>query len=306
MEVRKVFAATLEKMMRENENIVMLDADLAKAGGTFGLREVFPDRAFDVGIAEANMASVAAGLAAYGFIPFIHSFAPFATRRIFDQIAVSIAYGGCNVKIIGSDPGIAAELNGGTHMSFEDVAAMCAIPDMLIFEPVDARQMELALPAIVSYDGPVYVRMFRKETPDVFTDPDYRFDMFKADMLKEGSDLSIFVTGLLTADALRAADMLEKDGISAEVINIHTLKPIDKQAVLNSVKKTGRALTVENHSVFGGLHSAVCEILCESLPAKCAAIAVNDKFGEVGRLAELKEFYGLTDRHIANKAKTLL
>lgn len=237
MEVRKVFAATLEKMMRENENIVMLDADLAKAGGTFGLREIFPDRAFDVGIAEANMACVAAGLAAYGFVPFIHSFAPFASRRIFDQIAVSIAYGGNNVKIIGSDPGIAAELNGGTHMSFEDVAAMRAIPGMLIFEPVDARQMEEAMPAIVEYDGPVYVRMFRKETPDVFTEPDYKFNLFKADVLREGTDVSIFVTGLLTSDALRAADMLREEGVSAEVINIHTLKPVDRQAVLKSVKR---------------------------------------------------------------------
>lgn len=186
MEVRKVFAATLEKMMRENENIVMLDADLAKAGGTFGLREIFPDRAFDVGIAEANMACVAAGLAAYGFVPFIHSFAPFASRRIFDQIAVSIAYGGNNVKIIGSDPGIAAELNGGTHMSFEDVAAMRAIPGMLIFEPVDARQMEEAMPAIVEYDGPVYVRMFRKETPDVFTEPDYKFQSVQSGRIERG------------------------------------------------------------------------------------------------------------------------
>ena len=287
MEVRKVFEATLEKMMRENENIVMLDADLAKAGGTFGLREIFPDRAFDVGIAEANMACVAAGLAAYGFVPFIHSFAPFASRRIFDQIAVSIAY-------------------GGNHMSFEDVAAMRAIPGMLIFEPVDARQMEEAMPAIVEYDGPVYVRMFRKETPDVFTEPDYKFNLFKADVLREGTDVSIFVTGLLTSDALRAADMLREEGVSAEVINIHTLKPVDRQAVLKSVKKTGRALTVENHSVFGGLHSAVCEILCEEFPVRCAAVAVNDRFGEVGRLNELKRFYGLTDRDIADKAKTLL
>lgn len=201
------------------------------------------------------MACVAAGLAAYGFVPFIHSFAPFASRRIFDQIAVSIAYGGNNVKIIGSDPGIAAELNGGTHMSFEDVAAMRAIPGMLIFEPVDARQMEEAMPAIVEYDGPVYVRMFRKETPDVFTEPDYKFNLFKADVLREGTDVSIFVTGLLTSDALRAADMLREEGVSAEVINIHTLKPVDRQAILKSVKKTGRALTVENHSVFGGLHS---------------------------------------------------
>ena len=210
------------------------------------------------------------------------------------------------MKIIGSDPGIAAELNGGTHMSFEDVAAMRAIPGMLIFEPVDARQMEEAMHAIVEYDGPVYVRMFRKETPDVFTEPDYKFNLFKADVLREGTDVSIFVTGLLTSDALRAADMLREEGVSAEVINIHTLKPVDRQAVLKSVKKTGRALTVENHSVFGGLHSAVCEILCEEFPVRCAAVAVNDRFGEVGRLNELKRFYGLTDRDIADKAKTLL
>ena len=207
---------------------------------------------------------------------------------------------------MGSDPGITAELNGGTHMSFEDVAAMRAIPGMLIFEPVDARQMEEAMPAIVEYDGPVYVRMFRKETPDVFTEPDYKFNLFKADVLREGTDVSIFVTGLLTSDALRAADMLREEGVSAEVINIHTLKPVDRQAVLKSVKKTGRALTVENHSVFGGLHSAVCEILCEEFPVRCAAVAVNDRFGEVGRLNELKRFYGLTDRDIADKAKTLL
>lgn len=306
MEVRKVFAATLEKLMRDNENIVMLDADLAKAGGTFGLRSVFPDRAFDVGIAEANMASVAAGLAAYGFVPFIHSFAPFASRRIFDQIAVSIAYGGNNVKIVGSDPGIAAELNGGTHMSFEDVAALRAVPDMLIFEPVDARQLELALPAIVEYQGPVYIRMFRKETPDVFVNPDYRFDLTKADLLREGKDLTIFVSGLLTADTLRAADMLEKEGISAEVVNIHTIKPIDRDAILKSAQKTGRVLTVENHSIFGGLYSAVCEILSAEYPTRCASVAINDKFGEVGKLNELKEFYGLTDRHIVQKAKSLL
>lgn len=202
MEVRKVFEATLEKMMRENENIVMLDADLAKAGGTFGLREIFPDRAFDVGIAEANMACVAAGLAAYGFVPFIHSFAPFASRRIFDQIAVSIAYGGNNVKIIGSDPGIAAELNGGTHMSFEDVAAMRAIPGMLIFEPVDARQMEEAMPCNRRIRRTGLRKDVQKGNSRRVHRAGLQIQPVQSGRVEGGDGRELFVTGLLTSDAL--------------------------------------------------------------------------------------------------------
>ena len=190
-------------------------------------------------------------------------------------------------------------------MSFEDVAAMRAIPGMLIFEPVDRKTDGGGNACNRRIRRTGYVRMFERKPPDVFTEPDYKFNLFKADVLREGTDVSIFVTGLLTSDALRAADMLREEGVSAEVINIHTLKPVDRQAVLKSVKKTGRALTVENHSVFGGLHSAVCEILCEEFPVRCAAVAVNDRFGEVGRLNELKRLYGLTDRDIADQGKDL-
>ncbi len=306
MEVRKAFAGTLQSLMEKNEKIVMLDADLAKAGGTFNLRQVFPDRAIDCGIAESNMVSVAAGLSAYGYIPFVSTFAPFLARRAFDQIAVSVVYAGQNVKLIGMDPGIAAELNGGTHMSFEDIAAMRAVSNMVVFEPVDSTQMALALPQIVDYKGPVYIRMFRKETPDVFNKPNYKFDLFKADTIKEGKDISIFVSGLLTADTVAAAEILAKEGIDAEVINIHTIKPIDEQAVLTSAKKTGRVLTVENHNKHGGLFGAVSELLSENLPTRCSYVAIEDKLGVVGKLDELKGYYGLTTQDIVKKAKSLL
>ena len=266
MEVRKAFAGKLQKLMETNDKIVMLDADLAKAGGTFNLRTVFPDRAIDCGIAECNMVSIAAGLSAYGYIPFVSTFAPFLARRAFDQIAVSVAYAGQNVKLIGMDPGIAAELNGGTHMSFEDIAAMRAVQNMVVFEPVDWIQMEQAVPQIVAHNGPVYVRMFRKETPEVFTSPDYKFDLFKADKLKDGKDLSIFVSGLSTVDVIAAAEILKKDGIDAEIINVHTIKPLDEETILKSVKKTGRVLTVENHNKYGGLFGAISELLVQKMP----------------------------------------
>lgn len=305
MEVRKAFANTLQSLMEKNPKIVMLDADLAKAGGTFSLRKVFPNRAIDCGIAECNMVSIAAGLSAYGYIPFVSTFAPFVARRAFDQIAVSVAYGGQNVKIIGTDPGISAQLNGGTHMSFEDVAAMRAIQNMVVFEPVDAIQMEQAVEQIVNYNGPVYVRMYRKDTPDVFTAPDYKFDLFKADKIKDGKDISIFVSGLSTVDVIAAGEELAKEGIDAEIINIHTVKPIDREAVIASAKKTGRVLTVENHNKFGGLYSAVSEVLSEELPTPMQYVAIEDKIGVVGKLGELKEYYGLTVKDIVAKAKKL-
>ncbi len=304
--MRKVFAAELEQLMRKNKKICLLDADLAKASGTIKLREIFPNRAFDVGIAEQNMASVAAGLSAYGFIPFITTFTPFATRRICDQIAVSIAYGGQNVKIVGTDPGIAAELNGGTHMSFEDIAVLRSIPDIVIFEPVDTAQLRQALPQIVKCDKPCYIRMFRKETPDVFTDPKYKFNLYKADKICDGKDISIFVSGLCTADAVEAKNILAKEGISAEVINVHTIKPIDAEAIVKSAAKTGRVLTVENHNVKGGLYSAVCEVLAKECPTKSDCVGVQDQFGEVGKIPQLKERYGMTVADIVEKAKALV
>ncbi len=306
MEMRKAFAAYLEKAMARNRKICVLDADLAKADGTINLRKRYPKRAFDCGIAEANMACVAAGMATYGFIPFITSFTPFATRRICDQIAVSIAYGGANVKIVGTDPGIAAELNGGTHMSFEDMAVLRSIPNMVLFEPTDTTQLLQALPQIVKYDGPVYIRMFRKETPDVFTKNNYKLKLFTADKLRDGKDLSIFTSGLCVADCLKAADLLAEKGIRAEVINIHTWKPLDEKTIVKSARKTKAVLTVENHNVMGGLYSAVCEVLARECPTKAAAVGIRDQFGEVGKLPKLKERYGMTVEDIVAEALRLL
>lgn len=299
MEMRQVLAEELDKIMEKDERIAVIDADLARANGTIGLRKKYPDRAFDVGIAEQNMASIAAGLAAYGFIPFIGSFTPFATRRICDQIAISIMYAKRNVKIIGTDPGISAELNGGTHMSFEDIGVIRSIPGIVIFEPVDAIQLAKSIPQIIDYDGAVYIRLFRKPLPQIF-DEEYKFDLFKADVLKEGSDVSIFASGIMLNEAINAQKMLEEKGINAELVNVHTIKPIDRETVLNSVRKTGAAVTCENHNIIGGLKSAVAEVLIEEFPVPLRAIGINDHFGEVGKMDYLKNKYKMTAQDIVD------
>ncbi len=292
-------------MMAENPNIVVLDADLARADGTLALRETYPDRAFDVGVAEQNMASVAAGLSSYGFIPFITTFTAFASRRIADQVAISISYAKQNVKIVGSDPGVAAEYNGGTHMSMEDVGIMRAIPGITVFEPVDEVQLKAAMGQIAAHEGPLYMRLFRKEIAPVFGE-DYKFDLFTADLLREGTDVTILATGILVHEALKAAEELAAQGISAEVINVHTIKPLDTDAVLKSVKKTGRCVTAENHSLIGGLKSAVAEYLSEAYPAPMRSVGVPDAFGEVGQLQPLKEKFGLTADGIIQKVKEVM
>lgn len=304
MEMRAVYAECMAKLMENDRHVCILDADLAKASGTRSLYERFPKQMFDCGIAEQNMASVAAGLASYGFKPYIESFTPFATRRICDQIAISVAYAGMNVKVVGTDPGIAAELNGGTHMSMEDIGVLRSVPGVVIFEPVDNNQLRAALPVINDHDGCIYIRMFRKETSEVFP-ADYKFDLFKADMLTEGSDISVFVSGFLTKDVLNAAEKLAKEGISCEVINVHTIKPIDRETVIASARKTGKVLTVENHNVIGGLHSAVTEALAtECVPVH--AIGVPDRFGEVGKLPYLREVMGFTEENIADKIREIV
>ena len=304
MEMRAVYAECLAGFMEADRHVVVLDADLAKASGTLALYKRFPKQMFDCGVAEQNMASIAAGLASYGFTPWIESFTAFSSRRICDQIAISIAYAKQNVKIVGSDPGIAAELNGGTHMSMEDIGVLRSIPGLVIVEPVDDVQLRAMMPVLQAYPHPVYLRLFRKETPRVFGE-DYRFELFKADLLRPGKDLTIFVSGFLTADALAAADELAREGVKAEVINIHTIKPIDRETVIESARRTGRVLTVENHNVIGGLHSAVLEALAgERIPA--AAVGIQDRFGEVGKLPYLKEALGLTRENVLQKAKDLL
>lgn len=242
-----------------------------------------------------------AGHTSSAFRPWIESFTPFATRRIADQIAISVCYAKQNVKIVGLDPGITAELNGGTHMSMEDIGVLRSIPGVVIFEPVDETQLRAAMPAIAAYDGCVYVRLIRIEQPDVFP-ADYRFDLFRADKLKEGRDLSIFVTGLPTRDTLDAALELEQEGISCEVINVHTIKPVDRETVLASARKTGAVLTVENHNIVGGLHAAILETLAaERIPVH--AVGIQDRFGEVGMLPYLKQALGLTKENIMEAAK---
>lgn len=305
MEMRQVLASELEKLMAQNENIVLIDADLSKPNGLAGLKNRFPDRAMDIGIAEQNMACIAAGMSSYGMIPFISTFTPFATRRICDQIAVSCSYAKQNVKIIGTDPGISAEFNGGTHMSMEDIGVLRSIPQIVVFEPVDNNQLKKALPQIVDYYGVVYIRAFRKETPDIF-DESCDFDLFKASKIKDGKDLSVFCSGLMVHETLIADKELKSQGINAEIINIHTIKPIDRTAVIESAKKTGVVLTVENHNIIGGLKSAVCEVLMEEFPVPLRAIGIEDKFGQVGKMPYLKEQYNMRAKDIVNKALEVL
>lgn len=305
MEMRQLFAQELEKFMYENSNIVLLNADLAKPNGFGKFSEKFPERSINVGIAEQNMASIAAGMSSYGFIPFICTFTPFATRRICDQIAISICYAKQNVKIIGSDPGISAEYNGGTHMSFEDIGVLRSIPNMVIFEPVDNAQLKNLLPQIIDYKGPVYIRMFRKETPDIF-DENEKFNLFNAKTVKEGSDVSIFCSGIMVDETLKANKILEEKGINAEIINIHTIKPIDEESIIASVHKTGAAVTVENHNIIGGLRSAVAEVLSENCPAPLRSIGIRDSFGQVGKMPYLKEVYNMSAENIVQAVLSVL
>ncbi|MBE6032204.1 MAG: transketolase family protein [Clostridiales bacterium] len=306
-EMRTVLANLLAEEMRKNPDVVIVDADLARAHNTLPMKQEFPDRALDVGIAECNMASVAAGLASYGFKPFIYSFAPFASRRICDQIAISIVYAEQNVKIVGSDPCLAAEMNGATHMAVEDVGVLRSLPGMVIFEPVDGDQLAAAFPAIMAYEGPMFIRLFRKVPPaTIFADPDYKFDLFKADMLKEGADVSLFATGIEVKEALEAAELLAAEGISAEVINVHTIKPVDKETVLASVKKTGCAVSCENHNIIGGLGSAISEVLISEYPVPMEFIGMRDHFSEVGKAPYLQKLYKMDAASIAEAAKAVI
>lgn len=293
MAMRDVLGEVLAELMAKDEKIVVLDADLANCNGTARLHKLFPERALDVGIAEANMASIAAGLSSYGYKPWINSFSPFASRRIADQIAISIAYAKQNVKIVGTDPGITAELNGGTHMGIEDVGILRSIPQTVIYEPLDEVQFRKAITVLNDYHGCVYIRMFRKDLPTL-TPEDYEFDLFKADIMKEGKDLTIFATGIMVDTAFKASEVLKEKGIDVEIINVHTIKPIDEKTVVESVSKTGRAVVLENHNVHGGLYSAITEVLARTKPVKVIPIAIMDRFGEVGKMPYLREQMHMT------------
>lgn len=302
MEFRQALAKALAELMREDNKICVLDADLSKPNGTSSLYKEFPDRCFDVGIAEANMVGVAAGLAAYGYKSIVVTFAPFATRRVCDQIAVSVAYAKQNVKIVGTDPGITAELNGGTHMSFEDIATLRSIPTMTIYDAVDDTQVYQAIKQIMNTDGPCYIRMPRKAAQPVY-DENYKFALNKADVITKGNDITIVASGIMVAESLKAVLKLKEEGISAELISANTIKPLDEETILNSIKKTNHVVTCENHNVIGGLYSAVSEMLIEKYPLHVDKIAVMDQFGQVGKYSELLNYYHLTSNDIYNVVK---
>ena len=301
-EVRQVMAAGLVEAARKDDRIVVLDADLMSCHSTKCFLEAFPERFINVGIAEANLIGVAAGMAAFGKIPFAFSFAPFATRRCYDQIFISVAYSKLPVKIVGSDPGVMAEANGGTHMPFEDMSIMRAIPKMVCFEPTDATMLAKAIPQIIDYPGAVYVRMFRKKAEKIYDDS-LDFELGKAVTLKEGKDVTLVASGIMVGRALKAAEELAAEGITARVVNVHTWKPIDEDAIVESVKATGAVVTCENHSTYGGLGSAVAEVVVEKCPAPMEFIGVKNSFGEVGKEAYLSEKFGLTVADIVAAAK---
>lgn len=300
---REGYGKALVELGRKHDNLVVLDADLAEATRTGVFQKEFPDRHIDCGIAESNMMGIAAGLATTGKVPFASSFAMFAVGRAFEQIRNSIGYPHLNVKIGASHAGISVGEDGASHQCNEDIALMRTIPGMTIINPSDAVEAEAAVLAAYELDGPVYLRFGRFAVPVINDRPDYKYEIGKGILLREGTDVTIVATGLCVAAALEAADKLAADGVSAEVINIHTIKPLDEEIILNSAKKTGRVVTAEEHSVVGGLGSAVCDCLCEHAPTPVCKIGIYDVFGESGPAAELLVKYGLDGQGIYEKVK---
>ena len=310
-EVKKIattesYGNALVELGKEHENLVVLDADLAGATKTGLFKKAFPERHIDCGIAEANMTGIAAGLATCGKVPFVSSFAMFAAGRAFEQVRNSIGYPHLNVKIGATHAGISVGEDGATHQCNEDIALMRAIPGMVVINPSDDIEARAAVKAAYEYEGPVYLRFGRLAIPVINDREDYKFEMGKGIVMKSGTDVTIVATGLCVGNALEAAEMLEKDGISAEVINIHTIKPLDEELITASPKKTGKVVTVEEHSVIGGLGSAVCDCLCASAPVKVKKIGIYDQFGESGPAVELIKKYGLDGESIYKNVKTFL
>ena len=284
-----------------DERIVVLDADLSKSTKTEMFKKAYPERFFNAGIAEGNMMCVAAGLAAAGKIAFASSFAMFAAGRAFEQIRNSIAYPKLNVKIGATHAGISVGEDGGSHQCLEDIALMRSLPNMVIINPADDIEARLAVKAAIDHDGPVYMRFGRLAVEDV-NGEDYKFEIGKGVQLKDGTDVTIVATGLMVEYALKASEMLKEEGISARVINIHTIKPIDEEIIIKASKETGAIVTCEEHSIYGGLGSAVCEVLSANAPCPVKIIG-TDSFGRSGKPAQLFEAYGLTAENICEKAK---
>lgn len=300
---RESYGKALAELGRKHDDLVVLDADLAAATKTGIFKKEFPERHIDCGIAESNMMGIAAGLATTGMVPFASSFAMFAAGRAFEQVRNSIGYPHLNVKIGATHAGISVGEDGATHQCNEDIALMRTIPGMTVINPSDDVEARAAVEAAYEMEGPVYLRFGRLAVPVINDRPDYKFEIGKGVTLREGSDLTIVATGLCVSESLGAAEMLEKDGISARVINIHTIKPLDEELILKAAQETGRIITVEEHSVIGGLGSAVCDCVSRQNPVPVYKIGMEDVFGESGPAVELIHKYGLDAEGICKKIK---
>ena len=303
---RDSYGNALVELGKEHEDLIVLDADLAGATKTCVFQKAFPERHWDIGIAECNMTGIAAGLATCGKVPFISSFAMFAAGRNFEQVRNAIGYPHLNVKIGATHAGISVGEDGATHQCLEDMGLMREIPGMVVINPADDVEAKAAVKAAYEHVGPVYLRFGRLAVPVINDTPDYKFEIGKGIVLKEGTDVSILATGLEVSEAIEAAKMLEADGINAEVINIHTIKPLDEELVIATATKTGKVVTVEEHSTIGGLGSAVCEVLAEKAPTKVLRIGVEDRFGESGPALELLHKYELDAEGIYKKVKAFV
>ena len=310
-EVKKIatrvsYGNALVELAKEHDDVYVLDADLAAATQTAIFKKEFPDRHIDCGIAECNMMGIAAGLAATGKVPFASSFAMFAAGRAFEQVRNSIGYPHLNVKIGATHAGISVGEDGATHQCNEDIALMRAIPGMVVINPSDDIEARAAVKAAYEHEGPVYMRFGRLATPIINDNADYKFEIGKGVLLREGTDVTIVATGICVPEALEAAEKLAADGISAEVINIHTIKPLDEELIIKSAKKTGKVVTAEEHSIIGGLGGAVCEVLSEKAPTPVCRIGMNDIFGESGSAGALVAKYGLDAEGIYGKVKAFV
>lgn len=299
---RAAYGKKLVEMGKKNQDIVVLDCDLSKSTKTNLFAKEFPDRFFEMGIAESNMMSVAAGLSTMGKIPFASTFGVFATKRAADQVSSSIAYPGLNVKICATHTGISVGEDGATHQAIEDVAIMRAIPNILVFSPSDGTETEKVMEEIAAYEGPCYVRLCRGSAPLIFNER-FRFEIGKGSLILKGDKASIVTAGFTTHIALEAAEALQEEGIEVDLINMSSIKPIDREILVESAKKTKLVITVEDHNIIGGLGSAVCEVLSEDFPTRVIRLGVKDKFGASGKPAELIEAYGFDSRSIASTVK---
>lgn len=300
---REAYGMALQELSNTNKNVVVLDADLSKSTKTADFKEVAPERFFNMGIAEANMMGVAAGMSTCGKIPYVSTFAMFAAGRAFEQIRNSICYPNLNVKVCATHAGLTVGEDGATHQAIEDLSLMRSIPNMTVINPADDIETIEAIKAIAEFDGPCYVRLGRMAVETVNNNKDYKFEIGKGVTLKEGSDVTIIATGIMVEAALEASKVLEEEGIKAKVINIHTIKPLDKKLILEASKETGAIVTAEEHSVIGGLGSAVSEVITEVFPVPVLKVGVKDIFGESGKPGELLKKYGLTSNDIVEKVK---